>query len=184
MSTYDIDELKDELEGLSLQEKRERLESVQAEIDSEIEELETASSEVHSLLSDIEEEINIGYNKELQAALKEVVAAHDGKYPILLNNTLDIEGLQFRFSHYCWDESKLNVDIEGRKHIIRVRDFQKDFDALLKTILTEAYSSEKKFVIILKEGDDISAVVKNVAEKLISVAPKIKEMAKEYNLYK
>ncbi len=180
MSTYDIEELKDELEGLSLQEKREHLESVQAEIDSEIEELETASSEVHSLLSDVEEEINIGYNKELQEALKEVVAVHDGKYPILLNNTLDIEGLQFRFSHYCWDESKINIDIEGRKHIVRVRDFQLDFDALLKTILPEAYSSEKKFVIIMKEGDETSAVIKHVAEQLISVAPQIIELRKEY----
>ncbi len=180
MSTYDINELKDELVGLSLQEKRERLEDIQAEIDSEMEELEAASSEVSSLLADVEEEVNVGYDKELLAALKEVAVAHNDQYPQLPNNTLDIEGLHFRFFRYCCEESKLNVDIEGRKHIVRVRDFQKDFDALLKTILPDAYPSEKKFVIILKDSEDISAVVKNVAEKLISVAPKIKEMAGEY----
>ncbi len=75
---------------------------------------------------------------------------------------------------------KLNVDIEGRKHIIRIRDFQQDFNALLKTILPDAYPSEKKFVVILKEGDDVPAVVQNVVELLISVAPQIEEMAKEY----
>jgi len=153
MSIYNIDELKDELVGLSLQEKRERLEDIQAEIDSEIEELEAASSEVSSLLANVEEEVNSGYEKELLAALKEVAVAHNALYPLLQDNTLDVEGLQFRFSHYCCDESKLNVDIEGRKHIIRARDFQKDFDALLKTILPNAYPLEKKFVVILKRLD-------------------------------
>ncbi len=180
MSTCDIDELKNELERLSLQEKRERLEDVQSEITSEIEVLESSLADVSTLLSEVEEEVIISYSKEIRTALDAVVAAHDGKYPLLFNNALDIEGLQFRFSHYCWDEGKINIDIEGRKHIIRARDFQKDFDALLKTILPNAYPLEKKFVVILKDGDDSSAVVKHVVEKLISVAPKIKEMAEEY----
>ncbi len=180
MSTYDFEEIKDELEGLSVEEKRERLEEMQAEFICEIEELESSLAATNRLLSEIEEEVNNGYNKELETALKEVCAAHNDQYPLLPNNTLDVEGLQFRFSHYCWDESKLHVDIEGRKHIIRVRDFQKDFDALLKTILPEAYPSEKKFVIIMKESDDTSAVIKNVAEKLLSIASQIKDMAVEY----
>ncbi len=180
MSTYDIDELKDELEGLSLQEKRERLEDVQAEISSEIEELEASLADVSTLLSDVEEEVNISYSKEIRMALAAAVSPHGDKYPILLNNTLDIEGLQFRFSHYCWDEGELHVTIEGRKHIVRIRDFQKDFDALLKTILPEAYPSEKKFVIILKDGDNATDVVKHVVGQLVSVAPQYEKMAKEY----
>ncbi len=181
MAKFEIDELKDELEGLSLQEKRERLEDVQSEINSEIEELESNLADVSSLLSEVEEEVNISYNKEIRTALETVVAAHDGKYPILLNNTLDVEGLRFRISRYCWDESRLHVDIDSRKHIVRIRDFQKDFDALLKTILPEAYPSEKKFVVILKDGDDVPSVVQHVGELLISVAPQIEEMAKEYH---
>ncbi len=180
MSTYDIDELKDELAGLSLQEKRARLEDAKSEITSEIEALESSLADVCSLLSEAEEEVNVCYNKEISTALKEVVAAHDGKYPILLNNTLDIEGLRFRFSHYCWDEGKLHVTIEGRKHIVLIRDFQSDFDELLKTIIPDARPSEKKFVMVLKDGDDVPSVVQHVVEQLVSVAPKIQEMAKEY----
>ncbi len=96
MTTYDIDKLKDELAGLSLQEKRARLEDVQSEITSEIEVLESSLADVSTLLSEVEEEVNISYNKEIRTALDAVVAAHDGTYPILLNNTLDVEGLRFR----------------------------------------------------------------------------------------
>ncbi len=180
MSTYDIDELKDELEGLSLQEKRERLENIQSEISNEIENLESSLADVSTLLSEVEEEVNISYSKEIRTALAAAVSPHGDKYSIILNNTLDIEGLQFRFSHYCWDEGKLHVTIEGRKHIVRVRDFQQSFDALLKQILPEACPSEKKFVMVIKDGDDVPSVVQHVVEQLISVAPQIQEMAKEY----
>ncbi len=180
MSTYDIDELKDELEGLSLQEKRERLEDVQSEITSEMEALESSLADVSTLLSEVEEEVNISYNKEIRTALEAAVAPYGGKYPLLFNNALDIDGLQFRFSHYCWDESKLHVNIEGRKHIVRVRDFQQNFDALLKQILPEAYPLEKNFIIVLKEGDEVPSVVKHVGEKLMSIAPQIQGLAKKY----
>ncbi len=180
MEQCDVDELKDELEGLSLQEKRVRLEDAQAEISSEIEELEASLADVSTLLSDVEEEVNISYSKEIRMALAAAVSPHGDKYPILLNNALDIEGLQFRFSHYCWDEGKLHVTIEGRKHIVRVRDFHSDFDELLKTIIPDARPSEKKFVMVLKDGDDVPSVVQHVVEQLISVAPQIQEMAKEY----
>ncbi len=180
MEKYEIDELKDELEGLSLQEKRERLEEIQSELISEIEELEAASAEVGNLLSDVQEEMNKKLEQEINTALENVVASHEGKYPLLPNNTIDVEGLQFQFSHYRWDEGKLQVNVEGRKYIVQVRAFQQAFNTLLKTTLPNAHPSEKNFVMMQKEGDDLSAVVKHVAKQLISVAPEIKEIAKEY----
>ncbi len=182
MDPYYYNDLKEELEGLFLQEKREHLEEIQAEMTCELEELESNLANVNRMLAEVENEVNVGYKKELNMALGTVVAAYDGKYQLLPNNTLDIEGLQFRFTRYCWEESKLNVDIEGRKFIVQVRDFQKDFDALLKAILPEARPSEKKFVMVMKDGDEMSAVVKHVAEQLISAAEKIQEMAKEYGV--
>jgi peptidoglycan hydrolase CwlO-like protein len=90
MKKYDISELEAELEGLSLLEKKSHLENVQNDIESEIEELETAKDEVEDLLSDVENQINEGYKSEIATALKGISS---DVCMLLPDNTLDIEGL-------------------------------------------------------------------------------------------
>lgn len=177
MKKYDISELEAELEGLSLLEKKSHLENVQNDIESEIEELETAKDEVEDLLSDVENQINEGYKSEIATALKGISS---DVCMLLPDNTLDIEGLKFGFYRFCEDDDTLHISISGRKPIVNTGDFNAEFKAFLQPILPDAKYMDMRINIRIDDKTDVKALVKEIAEKLIAEAPKIAEMGGRY----
>ena len=177
MENYDINELEAELEGLSLQEKRESLMTVQNDIESDIEELETAYNEVEEMLSDVEYRINESYKSEIADALKGISS---DVCTLLPDNTLDIEGLKFGFYRFCEDDYTLSISISGRKPIVNTGDFNAEFKTFLQPILPDAKCKDRQISIRIDDKTDVKALVKEIAEKLIAEAPKIAEMAGKY----
>lgn len=184
METYDIEEIKSNVEGMSLREKIEYLRDVQGDIMNEIEELESIESEVEELLSDAEEQISEKYDSEIGVALNDVIAAHPGEACTLIPNiTLDIAGLRFCFIFWSGEGvSQLSVGILGRKQIIRTGDFNAEFKDILKQILSDAKYNDMSFYLPLEIETESDAIllVKEVAEKLVSIAPKMAELAGRY----
>lgn len=177
MKKYDISELEAELEGLPIWEKKSHLENVQNDIESEIEELETAKDEVEDLLSDVENQINEGYKSEIQTALKGIPS---DVCKLLPDNTLDIEGLKFEFYRFCEDDDTLHISISGRKPIVNTGDFNAEFKAFLQPILPDAKYKDMQICIHIDDNSEVAALVKGIAEKLITEAPKIVEMGGKY----
>ena len=181
MGTYDIEEIKSKVEGMSLREKIEYLRDVQGDIMNEIEELESIESEVEELLSDAEEQISEKYDSEIGAALNDVIAAHPGEACTLIPNiTLDIAGLRFCFIYLSGEGvSQLSIGILGRKQIIRTGDFNAEFGDIVKQMFPEAKYRNMSFDFNLStEADTVPVLlVKDIAEKLVSIAPKIAELA-------
>lgn len=181
METHDIEEIKLALECMSNQEKIEYLHNVQNEIRVEIEELEAAENGVEELLSDALTQVEEKYNSEITAALNDIIAAHPGEVCTLNpNNTLDIEGLRSRF---IWQEEgfdQLYIYISGRKHIIRTGDFNAEFKEILKQLLPDAKYDNMSFHFRIGTEADTAPLVKDIAEKLVAIAPKIAELARKY----
>ena len=177
MKEYDISELEAELEGLSLLEKKSHLENVQNDIESEIEELETAKDEVEDLLSDVENQIDEGYKSEIATALKGISS---DVCKLLPDNTLDIEGLKFEFYRFCEDDDTLHISISGRKPIVNTGDFNAEFKTFLQPILPDAKCKNMQISINLTDKTDVKTLVKETVEKLIAAAPKIAEMGGRY----
>lgn len=177
MSTYDISEIEAELEGLSLLEKKSHLENVQNDIESEIEELETAKDEVEDLLSDVENQINEGYKSEIATALK---GFSSDVCMLLPDNTLDIEGLKFGFYRLCEDDDTLHISISGRKPIVNTGDFNAEFKTFLQPILPDAKYMDMRINIRIDDNRKVATLVKGIVEKLIAEAPKIAEMGGRY----
>ena len=184
METYDIEEIKSNVEGMSLREKIEYLRDVQGDIMNEIEELESIESEVEELLSDAEEQISEKYDSEIGVALNDVIAAHPGEACTLIPNiTLDIAGLRFCFMYWPGvGLNELSIGISGRKHIIRTGDFNAEFGDIVKQLFPEAKYGNMSFEFSwAAETDAVPVVlVKDIAEKLVSIAPKIAELAGKY----
>lgn len=175
---YDIEEIKSDLEELSLREKLEKLEEIQEEIQAEIDDLESSLSEVDDMISDINMQIDEGYSVEIDSALKSVASACQPSICSLLpDHTLDIEGLCCRFLHFSGNDNQLLITFNGRKPIIRVNDFCAEFKEIIKPLLPEAHLDNMEMTIMLTEETDAGMVIKDVAEKLISVAPAIAELA-------
>lgn len=184
MKNYDIEEIKSTVEGMSLREKIEYLRDVQWDIMNEIEELESVEIEVEELLSDAETQVNEKYDSEIGVVLNDVKAAHPGDACTLITNTtLDIEGLRFCFMYWPGDGfNQLSIAISGRKHIIQTGDFNAEFGDIVKQLFPEAKYRNMSFEFNLAtEADTVPVVlVKDIAEKLVSIAPKIADLAEKY----
>lgn len=184
METYDIEEIKSKMEGMSFREKIEYLRDVQGDIMNEIEELESIESEVEELLSDAEEQISEKYDSEIGAALNDVIAAHPGEACTLIPNiTLDIAGLRFCFIFWSGEGvSQLSIGILGRKQIIRTGDFNAEFGDIVKQLFPEAKYGNMSFEFSWAEETDAVPVVlvKDIAEKLVSITPKIADLAGKF----
>lgn len=139
---------------------------------------------MEELLSDAEEQISEKYDSEICAALNDVIAAHPGEACTLIPNiTLDIAGLRFCFIYLSGEGiSQLSIGILGRKQIIRTGDFNAEFGDIVKQLFPEAKYKNMSFEFNLAtESDTVPVVlVKDIAEKLVSIAPKIAEMAGRY----
>ena len=88
----DFEDLKDNLEGLALQEKKIKLEEFQSEVEDEILSLQTISSEVDDMLGNVLDELGVVFKNEIQAALEEIVSASQNEFMALEESTLDTEG--------------------------------------------------------------------------------------------
>lgn len=185
MGTYDIEEIKTKVEGMSLREKIEYLRDVQGDIMNEIEELESVESEVEELLSDAEEQISEKYDSEIGVALSDVIDAHPGEACTLIPNiTLDIAGLRFCFIFWSGEGfNQLSIAISVRKHIIRTGDFNAEFGDVVKQMFPEAKYRNMSFDFNLATEADAIPLVKEIAEKLLSINQKIEDLARKYGVW-
>lgn len=186
METYDIEEIKSKVEVMSLREKIEYLRDVQGDIMNEIEELESIESEVEELLSDAEEQISEKYDSEIGAALKEVLSAHPDKDCFYANvkNTLDIVGMLFCFIYLSEEGvNQLSIRISGLRPITRVVDFNAEFGDIVKQLFPEAKYRNMLFDFNLTTEADLIPLVKEIAEKLLSINPKIEDLARKYGVW-
>lgn len=180
---YDIEEIKSDIEGLSLQKQLEQLEEIQNEIQTEIDELESSWDEVDDLVCDIRTQIDENYNAEINSVLETIVSTYQpGTYSLLPYNTLDIEGLCCQFMRFSDNDEQLLVDFSGRKPIIRLNDFINAFTEIIKPLFPKYPIERLRLTFSLDDDTDVSQLVKEVAEKLISVAPSIAELAVQFRL--
>ena len=176
----DFEDLKDNLEGLSLQEKKIKLVEFQSEVEDEILSLQTISSEVDDMLGNVLDELNVVFKNEIQAALEEIVSASQNEFMVLEESTLDIEGLRFIFMRFALEDKYLRVYVKEKIYSYRTRDFQIDIDIFIREIFPEATLGDCEVTFTLKNSDDINTMIKNIVTKLLSVRDKIKELAVEY----
>jgi len=182
MENHDIDEIQSQLEGLSIQEKLNRLEEIKSEVDDELDELETFSNELDSLLSDLEDQIESDYKQEIIAALNETISSYPkGVFTIVSDTVLDIEGLRFYFRHPFWNNHQLEIGLNTRKSVVRVRDFREDFKKLLQEALPEAFYNNTDIIVPLSGEKGTCDVIKDMVESLVSLSPQFVELAKKYN---
>lgn len=176
----DFEDLKDNLEGLSLQEKKIKLEEFQSEVEDEILSLQTISSEVDDMLGNVLDELGVVFKNEIQAALEEIVSASQNEFMVLEESTLDIEGLRFIFKRFALEDKYLRVYVKEKIYSYRTRDFQIDIDKFIREIFPEATLRDCEVTFTLKNSDDISTMIKYIVTTLLSVRDKIKELAVEY----
>lgn len=184
MEHYDIEEIKSNVEGMSLREKIEYLRDVQEELIYEIDELETVEGEVKELLNDAEDQVGEKYDSEIGAALKEVLSAHPDKDCSLYANTLDFEGMLFCFIYLSEEGvNQLSIRISGLRPITRVVDFNAEFGDIVKQLFPEAKYRNMLFDFNLATEADLIPLVKEIAEKLLSINQKIEHLASKYGVW-
>lgn len=183
MKTFNIEEIKSKMEGMSLQEKEEYLQEVYDDIKNEIEKLEEVESGVLELLGNVAMQIRKKYHTEIGAALNDVIVAHSDEDCTSTANTLEIAGLRFCFLYWPGEGfNELSIGISGREPIIRTGDFNAEFGDIVKQLFPEAKYGNMSFEFSwAAETDAVPMVlVKDIAEKLLSIAPKIAEIAGKY----
>ena len=186
MENYDLEEIKSNVEGMSLREKIEYLRDIQEELIYEIDELETVEGEVKELLNDAEDQVGEKYDSEIGAALKEVLSAHPDKDCFYANvkNTLDIVGMLFCFIYLSEEGvNQLSIRISGLRPITRVVDFNAEFGDIVKQLFPEAKYRNMLFDFNLATEADLIPLVKEIAEKLLSINPKIEDLARKYGVW-
>ena len=102
---------------------------------------------------------------------------------LIPNITLDIAGLRFCFIFWSGEGvSQLSVGILGRKQIIRTGDFNAEFGDIVKQLFPEAKYRNMLFDFNLTtEADTVPVLlVKDIAEKLLSISTKIAELAGKF----
>jgi len=174
METYDLNDIEAQLEGLSLQERMEHLEGIQEDIQSEIDDLEAVKGDVESLLCDIVTQINENYKNVIDSALNDVVSAcRDGACSLLPDSTLDIAGLRCRFYRYSGSDDQLYVALSGKKPIVNEDDFNAQFSGIIQPLLSDVQYANMEMSVAIAADSDVPALVKRLADALISAAPKM-----------